>query len=160
MIAELALATVLMSSQKDPLEAALDYHQQIADVVTEQERQAEIAAQQALEERTEAAESVARSTRAPVSTGTLPPLLALIRSNESGGNYAAYNATGCEGYGCGGAYQMHGLYAPTWAEQAGYPGLGGNAATWSPSTQDAVALYLFYSTNPDGAHWCDWTDYC
>jgi hypothetical protein len=157
MIAELALATVLLSQRNDPIDAALDYHRHMAGVVTEQEQ---IAAEQALDERVTAAESVARSTRTPVSTESLPPLLLLIRSNESGGNYSAYNPTGCEGYGCGGAYQMHGLYAPTWAEQAGYPGLGSNAATWAPSTQDAVALYLFYSTNPDGAHWCNWTDYC
>jgi hypothetical protein len=162
MISDIVTATLLtwatiQSPTSDPIDAALDYHRHMEEVVTEQ---AQIAAQEALEERTEAADSASRSIRTPVSTGNLPPLLALIRSNESGGNYSAYNPSGCEGYGCGGAYQMHALYAPTWAEQAGYPGLGGNAATWSPSTQDAVALYLFYSTNPDGAHWCNWTDYC
>lgn len=157
MIAELALATVLMHSQKDPIEATLQYHHQMTEVVTEQ---AQIAAEQALEERTEAAESFSRSTRTLPPTGDLPPLLAYIRSQESGGDYTEYNPTGCEGYGCGGAYQMHALYAPTWAERAGYPGLGGNAAVWPPYIQDAVALDLFYSTNPDGAHWCNWVDYC
>jgi hypothetical protein len=90
----------------------------------------------------------------------LPPLLQTIRSHESGGNYSAYNAGGCEGYGCGGAYQLHAAYASEWAARAGYPGLSGQAQTWAPATQDAVALHLFYSTNPDGAHWCNWTDYC
>lgn len=90
----------------------------------------------------------------------LPPLLELIRSHESGGNYSAYNAGGCEGYGCGGAYQLHARYAPAWAASAGYPGMGPNAAAWPPATQDAVALWLFQSTSPDGTHWCRWTDYC
>lgn len=167
MIAELALSMALVSLKNDPIESALQYHQQMTDVVdrqaeiaAEEAREAEIAAEEALEERTAAAEDVSRSTRTPLPTGNLPPLLVSIRANESGGNYAAYNPTGCEGYGCGGAYQLHALYASTWAERAGYPGLGGNAAVWPPSTQDAVALDLFYSTNPDGAHWCDWVDYC
>jgi hypothetical protein len=93
-------------------------------------------------------------------SGTLPDLLLFIRSHESGGNYGAYNASGCEGYGCGGAYQLHAAYAAEWAARAGYPGLSGQAQTWPAATQDAVALHLFYSTNPDGAHWCNWTDYC
>lgn len=95
-----------------------------------------------------------------VSSSGMPSLLLLIRSHESGGNYSAYNASGCEGYGCGGAYQLHAKYAATWAARAGYPGLSGQAQNWSPAIQDAVALKLFYSTNPDGAHWCNWTDYC
>jgi hypothetical protein len=173
MIAEIAAATLMTWTMvqtppsDDPLKSALNYHAYLdkyverfeAKEVRQQERR-EARQQQALEERTEAAESSARSTRTPASTGGLPSLLALIRSNESGGNYAAYNPTGCEGYGCGGAYQMHARYASIWGEQAGYSGLSSNAATWSPSTQDAVALYLYYSTNPDGAHWCNWTDYC
>jgi hypothetical protein len=94
------------------------------------------------------------------SGGSLPELLLFIRSQESGGNYSAYNGSGCEGYGCGGAYQLHAKYASGWASSAGYPGLSSNAADWPASTQDSVAKWLFYSTNPDGAHWCDWTDYC
>ena len=93
-------------------------------------------------------------------SGNLPELLLFIRSHESGGNYSAYNGSGCEGYGCGGAYQMHARYASGWAASAGYPGMSSNAADWPASTQDAVALWLFYSTNPDGAHWCNWTTYC
>jgi hypothetical protein len=38
--------------------------------------------------------------------------------------------------------------------------MGPNAAAWPPAVQDAVALALFRSTNPDGTHWCAWTDYC
>jgi len=103
---------------------------------------------------------VAAPQAPPADTGGLPALLLTIRANESGGNYQAFNPTGCEGYGCGGAYQLHAGYASGWAAEAGYPGLPGNAALWDPATQDAVALYKFYATNPDGALWCSWTDYC
>jgi hypothetical protein len=143
----------LLPVMSDPIQEALIYHQTMGRIVNEQ-------AEQAQNERLEAAGDVSRSTRTPLGAGDLPPLLALIRSNESGGDYTAYNPTGCEGYGCGGAYQMHARYASTWADRAGYPGLGGAAQTWAPATQDAVALYLFYSTNPDGAHWCNWATYC
>lgn len=102
-------------------------------------------------------------TQSPVTTassGGLPALLVTIRAHESGGNYQAYNGSGCEGYGCGGAYQMHARYASEWAARAGFPGMSSNAATWPAAVQDKVALNLFYSTNPDGAHWCNWTSYC
>jgi hypothetical protein len=93
--------------------------------------------------------------------GNLPALLQLIRSNESGGNYAAYNGSGCEGYGCYGAYQMHGAYMDDWARRYGAGEWASTPANqWPPAVQDQVALGLFYSTNPDGAHWCDWTYYC
>ena len=91
-------------------------------------------------------------------TGGLPSLLVTIRAHESGGDYTAYNPTGCEGYGCGGAYQLHAQYAAGWAAEAGYPGLSSQAQTWPPGVQDAVALYKFNATG--GALWCDWADYC
>jgi hypothetical protein len=94
-------------------------------------------------------------------SGSLPALLQLIRSNESGGNYSAYNGSGCEGYGCYGAYQLHGLYMDDWARQYGAAAYAGTPANqWPASVQDKVALGLFYSTNPDGLHWCNWTSYC
>lgn len=105
-------------------------------------------------------ESTDVGTQSGGGSSDLPALLLTIRANESGGNYSAYNASGCEGYGCGGAFQLHARYASSWASSAGYLGLSGQAQTWDPATQDAVALWLFYSTNPDGSHWCDWTDYC
>lgn len=162
MIPELVIATVLMSQpqQNDPFEAALAYQNHLTEYIEE----VKAAEAEAVEERTLDAQNLAR-TRSYTTT-SLPSLLLTIRSEESGGgvpgayNYSAYNASGCEGWGCGGAYQLHAQYASVWAERAGYPGLGSNAASWSPSTQDAVALNLFYSTNPDGAHWCNWTDYC
>lgn len=95
------------------------------------------------------------------SSGTLPDLLLFIRANESGGNYQAYNPSGCEGYGCYGAYQLHGYYMDDWARRYGEAAWAGTPANqWPPGVQDKVALGLFYSTNPDGAHWCDWTSYC
>lgn len=124
------------------------------------ERQAarEEAARQAAEaEAAQAAESAEAKAKP---TGGLPSLLVSIRAHESGGNYSAYNAGGCEGYGCGGAYQLHARYASTWAARAGFSGLSSNAANWPAATQDKVALDLFYSTNPDGAHWCNWASYC
>jgi hypothetical protein len=144
------LDALLLSVMSDPLEEAIEYHRTMTTMVEEQ----------AQDERLADAETVSRDGRTPLPTGDLPPLLAFIRSNESGGDYAAYNPTGCEGWGCGGAFQLHAQYASTWAASAGNPGLGSNAAAWAPATQDRVAVWLFYSTNPDGAHWCAWTDYC
>ena len=120
------------------------------------------AADQAQQEVTSvvASPSPGTSSKPTTPSGGMPALLQAIRSHESGGNYSAYNASGCEGYGCGGAYQLHAAYASEWAARAGYPGLSGQAQTWAPATQDAVALHLFYSTNPDGAHWCSWVLYC
>lgn len=105
----------------------------------------------------------AATTTAPSAgeTGTgggLPSLLLTIRANESGGDYTAFNPTGCEGAGCGGAYQLHAGYASEWAAEAGYPGMPSNAALWPPEIQDAVALYKFNQTG--GGLWCDWVDYC
>ena len=128
-------------------EAHRAYHE------AEREAEAEAATQAATRE--SSGGSVSQS-----GSGNLPELLLFIRSHESGGNYSAYNSSGCEGYGCGGAYQLHARYASSWAASAGYPGMSSNAASWPVSTQDAVAKWLFYSTNPDGAHWCQWTDYC
>jgi hypothetical protein len=88
----------------------------------------------------------------------LPAGLLLIRHHESRGDYTAYNPTGCEGYGCGGAYQLHAKYAATWAAEAGFDGMSSQAQDWPPATQDAVALYKYNAT--DGRLWCDWTDYC
>jgi hypothetical protein len=146
MIAELAVTAALLT---DPLEAALEYHDTMGTVA--EKSNTPPAPDQ---ERVEDATAVARGNR------SLPPLLALIRSHESGGNYQAYNPGGCEGYGCGGAYQLHARYASTWAQRAGFTGLPSNAATWPAATQDAVALDLFYSTTPAGSHWCRWTTYC
>ena len=133
----------------------------VQGVLDEQVRLEELAAKEAAQEAqpTPQPSQAPKPASAPVS-GNLPPLLLLIRSHESGGNYGAYNGSGCEGYGCGGAYQMHAKYASVWAERAGFSGMSSNAANWPPATQDAVALHLFYSTNPDGAHWCNWTAYC
>ena len=86
----------------------------------------------------------------------LPALLITIRANESGGDYHAYNPTGCLG-GCYGAYQLTGEYMDDWAREAGYPGYA-YPGFWPPVIQDAVALYKFNQTG--GALWCDWTDYC
>lgn len=134
----------------------------VQGVLDEQKRLEELAAKEAAQKAAEKAQPAPTPTQAPQgrSTGNLPPLLLLIRSHESGGNYSAYNGSGCEGYGCGGAFQLHAKYASVWAERAGFSGLSSNAANWPPATQDAVALNLFYSTNPDGAHWCNWTAYC
>lgn len=94
--------------------------------------------------------------------GDLPPLLLLIRDHESGGNYRAYNPTGCSDengvWSCGGAFQLSEQYASGWAVEAGFPGMSSQAQTWPRSTQDAVALFKFNAT--DGQLWCAWTDYC
>jgi hypothetical protein len=94
------------------------------------------------------------------SRSAMPALLELIKLNESHGNYTAVNPTGCDGALCGGAYQLHSWYASTWAAQAGYPHMSSDASTWPPAIQDAVARYLFFSTDPPGYHWCQWTSYC
>lgn len=89
----------------------------------------------------------------------LPDLLLFIRSQESGGNYTEVNPGGCEGYGCYGAYQLHGRYMGDWATRYGHPEVAGIPATqWPRATQDEVALGLFNDTS--GGAWCDWTDYC
>lgn len=128
----------------DPIDSALDY----------------LSSSDAIAERVTASTAPSRSARS-----ALPPLLSVILQHETQDHdYMAYNPTGCSDengtFSCGGAYQLSAQYASVWAERAGYSGLSSNAATWPPSTQDAVALELFYSTVPDGAHWCDWTDYC
>lgn len=144
------------AGHSDPLQAALDYTTTMSKTVQHEQQESQA-------ERAEAS-----AARAPVAsrsddrtpTAGLPPLLSLIRDHESSGDYSAFNPTGCDGYGCGGAYQLHALYASEWARRAGYPGQPANAAQWPPSVQDATALDLFLSTNPDGYHWCHWTDYC
>jgi hypothetical protein len=57
--------------------------------------------------------------------------------------------------------ELHGLYVDGWAGRAGaLRYVGTLPSDWAPAVQDRVALDLFYSTNPDGAHWCDFTAYC
>lgn len=92
----------------------------------------------------------------PQTSSGLPSLLLTIRQNESGGNYRAYNPSGCIG-GCYGAYQLTAEYMDDWAREAGYPEYA-YVGFWPPEIQDAVALYKFNQTG--GALWCDWTDYC
>jgi membrane protein involved in colicin uptake len=134
-------------------EAQAEREAEAAAAAAEREAEAEAATQAATRESSGGATSQSGSSN-------LPELLLTIRSHESGGSYSAYNGSGCEGYGCGGAYQLHAKYASGWAASAGYSGMSSNAADWSPEVQDKVALWLFYSTNPDGAHWCNWTTYC
>ena len=131
----------------DPLTHAHDYIDHVSETV-----------QASRADKVEREISITAPSRS--SRSAMPALLATIRHHESRGDYTAVNPSGCEGYGCGGAYQLHMRYASTWAARAGYPGLSSNAATWPPATQDAVALYLFNSTTPPGYHWCRWTDYC
>lgn len=142
-----ATAAVLHGGGGDPLTSALDYAEHVAS-------KADIA------ERVTASSAPSRSTRS-----AMPALLSVILQHETlDHDYTAFNPTGCSDengtFSCGGAYQLSAQYASVWAERAGYSGMSSNAATWPPSTQDAVALELFYSTVPDGAHWCVWTDYC
>lgn len=132
----------------DPLTQALDFTDHV-DRVTKASRS------DMAERARQTSTTASRSSRS-----ALPPLLALIREHESSGDYTAVNPTGCDGLPCGGAYQLHSSYATIWADQAGYPGLSSNAATWEPATQDAVALHLFYSTKEAGWHWCQFTAYC
>jgi len=134
------VAASLLPGHSDPLESALSYHSHMTSVA---EREASITS------------ATSRSSRS-----AMPALLELIKLHESHGDYTAVNPTGCDGALCGGAYQLHSWYASAWAEAAGYPGMSANAATWPPATQDAVALYLYYSTDVDGWHWCQFTTYC
>jgi len=164
MIAQIVLATVLgattAGASTDPLESALDYVEQMEITAEASEVQAEAEAlerQQAIDRASRESDRQPTITQSQ-SSGSLPPLLLTIRSNESGGNYSAYNASGCEGYGCGGAYQLHANYASGWASEAGYPNMSSQAQNWPPDIQDAVALYKFNATN--GGLWCDWADYC
>jgi hypothetical protein len=159
-IEHLAGMLLVAVHRPDPLTMALTYQQRLDRFVERQEAKAEARREARQERRERASDGFSRGKGRTAPVGDLPALLALIRDHESGGNYSAYNASGCEGYGCGGAYQLHAAYAPTWAARAGYPGMGSNAATWPAAIQDAVALNLFHSTNPDGAHWCNWTEYC
>jgi type II secretory pathway pseudopilin PulG len=97
------------------------------------------------------------NTKAKTQTSSgLPSLLLTIREHESGGNYRAYNPSGCIG-GCYGAYQLTAEYMDDWAREAGYPNYA-YVGFWPPEIQDAVALYKFNQTGGD--LWCDWTDYC
>jgi hypothetical protein len=122
------------------------------------EARAEARAERAAAREAEAEAATEAGTRNTSSSGSgnLPDLLLLIRSNESGGNYNAYNPSGCIG-GCYGAYQMTAEYMDDWAREAGYPQYA-YVGFWPPEIQDAVALYKFNQTG--GALWCDWTDYC
>lgn len=178
MIAEIAAATLLTwgmvqapPQSDDPLKSALNYHSYLdryierleAKEARQQERQErrEARQQERAEERALEVETTSRSSSRNAMSGSLPELLAFIRSQESGGNYSAYNGSGCEGYGCYGAYQMHGAYMDDWARSYGAASYASTPANqWPPAVQDQVALGLYYSTNPDGAHWCNWTDYC
>lgn len=98
----------------------------------------------------------------PPSAAGLPPLLLLIRDHESGGNYQAFNQTGCSDengtWSCGGAFQLSEQYAAVWAAEAGFDGMTSQAQTWPPAIQDAVALFKFNATGGD--LWCSWTEYC
>lgn len=109
-------------------------------------------------EREKAEESVSRSYRET----DFPALMITISNHESGGNYRAYNPTGCSDgngtFSCGGRWQLSAQYASVWAERAGFNNMSSNAETWAPEIQDAVALYLFNETN--GGLWCDYTTYC
>lgn len=175
MIVELTTAVVFMVQSNYPLESTSNFHnyfeKRIEQVDLRHERQKarmearqearQKARQEARKQEAIAAASVPSSNVTTTSSSGLPPLLALIRFNESRGNYSAYNPTGCGGYGCYGAYQLHGAYMDDWARRYGaaaYAGIPANQ--WPPSVQDKVALGLYYSTNPNGQFWCDWTNYC
>lgn len=171
MLVELATAAVFMVQSNYPLESTSDYRTYVSNVsehieVRNKRREARIEErrQARREERQlqrEAVVEVPLSNTTESSSTDLPPTLALIRNNESRGDYSAYNGSGCEGYGCYGAYQLHGLYMDDWARRYGaaaYADIPANQ--WPPSIQDKVALGLYYSTNPNGKFWCDWTDYC
>lgn len=154
------------SKQNDPIDAALHYQTYIKTYVDEREA-AELAAQQEAEQAAEE-RSIAIQTDVARSSGSgsseLPALLSTIRSNESHGNYSAYSSDGCSDengtFSCGGAYQLSEQYAAGWAAEAGYPGMSSQAQTWPATTQDKVAIYKFYASNPDGDLWCHWTTYC
>lgn len=132
-----------------------------AEARAEARAQAQAQAEAEAEAATNAATRESSGGTSSQGSGSLPQLLLFIRSHESGGNYSAYNGSGCEGYGCYGAYQLHGAYMDDWARRYGAGEYAGTPANqWPASVQDKVALGLFYSTSPDGAHWCNWTDYC
>jgi hypothetical protein len=136
------------------------YREQRKQERIEKRREARQAERAAVEESTPVVVSEPEGAGTP-RNGALPGLLLTIRSYESGGNYSAYNGSGCEGYGCFGAYQLHGAYMDDWARRYGAGGWASVPANrWPPAVQDKVALGLFYSTNPDGAHWCAWVSYC
>jgi hypothetical protein len=122
--------------------------------------EATLAAARALERAERASRSAEREP--VVRASSLPDGLLYIRSQESGGNYTAYNPTGCSDengtFSCGGAYQLSEQYASAWAAEAGYPGMSSQAQIWPRDVQDAVALYKYERTG--GGLWCDWTDYC
>jgi hypothetical protein len=147
-----AAVAVAPAATTDPLEAAIDYTDTVADLVTEQEHLAALAA-----ERAAAAEQVNRSVRAPISTSNLPAGLLCVRAHESGGNYQAVNSLGYAG-----GYQMSPVYGPTWAERAGYSEWSNTPIPeWPPNVQDAVALYLWntgqaWIWRDFGGYDCDW----
>lgn len=140
--------------------AARDYHEQIIkERLARAKARAEAQAKREAEaERIAEAEAATRAATRESLGGSsdLPALLSTIRSNESGGNYQAYNPSGCLG-GCYGAYQLTGEYMDDWAIEAGYPNYA-YAGIWPAAVQDAVARYKFDQTG--GSLWCDWTDYC
>lgn len=71
----------------------------------------------------------------PVKAGGAYAIPSYIVMRESGGDYGAYNATGCSGHGCIGAYQL----------DAAHFGSGGACAGMStgPAGQDACAAKLW-----------------
>lgn len=66
--------------------------------------------------------------------GDLPPCV--VKQRESGGDYGAYNPTGCNGLGCFGAWQLSG-------EWAGKLGLPMDLSTATPEQQDNAARLLW-----------------
>jgi len=66
--------------------------------------------------------------------GDLPPCY--VKQRESGGNYGAYNPTGCGGAGCYGAWQFSG-------EWAGKLGLPSDLSQATPAQQDEAARQLW-----------------
>jgi len=98
----------------------------------------------------------------PIPYDALPYLMQVINDHESGGNYKAYNPTGCSDkngtFSCGGRWQLSEQYASGWAAAAGFPGQSSHAETWAPAIQDAVALDLYKKTG--GSLWCNYTSYC
>lgn len=80
---------------------------------------------------------VSKRISSPNRTGVatdLPPDWVIQR--ESGGDYAAFNPTGCGGAGCYGRYQFSG-------EWAGKLGLPADLSTATPAQQDAAARELW-----------------
>lgn len=97
--------------------------------------------------------SIGTSSFDPNRTGAatdLPPDYVIDR--ESGGDYGAYNPTGCGGRGCAGRYQFD---PTTWDAQAvamGRPDLVGHAFDASPADQDAVARFT-WNNGAGCSHW-------